>query len=126
MDALLKFTNRGAAIQFGKLLGFSRYDPESEEDVTSPLAGNLTIKVLGTFYKKVGPGEDPDGPESRPEKAAVDGWWVMVRAPDDYPVPLDKLRGNGAEIVWRSDDTDGEGNPVPYPDDPDIPKHRFL
>lgn len=111
MDLLLKFPSNEVAVAFGQSLGVTAPD-ENGENVTATRAGDLTLHVIGEHRAPNGKTETVDGFEI-PVLAPVPGWWVLARAPDDYPIPTDSLAAIGAEIVAPTGD-------------PSIPNVSFL
>jgi len=122
MDLLLKFPDQDKAVQFGTAFGATSEDEESGENVTAAHVGDLNIHVIGTHYAPTGETDTDTEGNELPVMEAVPGWWIMVRAPDGFPVAgtIGQLPAEiQPEVVWAAVDENGE--PVPRPTDPLIP-----
>lgn len=77
-DLLIRFPDRESAIAFGASIGCT--DPDSEE--TAPYVAPLNLHVIGIHSYA-----DPEDDSEDPAILTAPGWWVMVRGPEDYPIP---------------------------------------
>ncbi|MCF7676432.1 MAG: hypothetical protein K9N23_16475 [Akkermansiaceae bacterium] len=117
MDLLLRFPDKATAVEFGVSQGVTSEDENGENQTISAL-GTINLAVIGEHYTPTGKtlkDEFGDVPEMTP----VPGWWILVRAPDSYPIP-DAL---APVIVWNSADATED---APNPRDPSFPQLVFV
>ena len=95
-DLLLRFVDRDSAVTFGSSFGVTELIDGVPE--TPVYADGLALHVIGIHY-------DPEG-------VAVPGWWVLVCADTDFPIPDESLAAIGCEIVTEIS--------------PEVPSVRFL
>lgn len=125
IDLLIKWPNRDTAVQCGVALGCtaqSADDPEVME--TAAKFGVINLSVIGQ-HSYISDNSDPQNPVV----TTLDGWWVLVRVPSGFDLAgsLSPIPENiQPEIVWSSDMTDDEDNPIPRPPISEAPTHQWL
>lgn len=81
IDLLVNVPERQALIDLGFSLGILRNNNEH----VPPLANGVNIHEIGVHSYRTG------GTDEEPVLETAPGWWVMLRADDDYPVPPEIL-----------------------------------
>lgn len=81
IDLLVCAPDRESLIGLGILTGF--LPPDTVEDVPV-YSCPLNIHEIGEHRYNAGSDDEPD-------MITVDGWWVMLRAPDGTPIPDELL-----------------------------------
>lgn len=79
IDLLVSAPSREALIALGVATGFLPLEVEQTGEVPY-FANPLNIHEYGAHAYNAGTDEDP-------EVVEVEGYWVMLRAPDDTPIP---------------------------------------
>lgn len=113
-DVLLQFPDEQTAISVGISMGATAPDGSETVPMLNTPLGELNFYIIGIHYFE-------EGNEEHTDWIAADGWWVMIRATENYPVPESILgfivEPNPADptipnFVWAGDPTP---SPIEYP-----------
>ena len=125
IDLLIRWPDSPTAIACGQILGCtaaSESDPEVMQ--TASKFGVINLAVIGQ-HSYISDNSDPENPIM----TTAAGHWVLVRVPAGFdiaealsPIP-ESLQ---PEIVWSSDMTDDEDNPIPRPPISEAPQLRWC